>query len=270
MAGNVVVWHFPSAVTGHSLARGFLSSLKEISDRDYPGKNYFKHDIPALDIDRYEVSREGSNQKTADAVVGICNRRQEKPVNGRLLMVELRMNYRNVENLSVSALSGKESHTRDILHGCPDDVLVDLTYCLVFDPGLEELATRWLFRQQRANSRLNAWKSFSPEKFCNYINAGVELSPDPKEETIILGERLKHAAEKSDVDLLEAEWDAVREYMTLCGLRYELIECRYLSDVIKEALSSFDESNVLNEYERGYLHLLRDEMLKIAEHYSVS
>lgn len=49
MASNVAIWHYPDAVTGHSLAQKALSSLGNISDRDYPSAHYFSCDIPALE-----------------------------------------------------------------------------------------------------------------------------------------------------------------------------------------------------------------------------
>ena len=111
MANNVSIWHFPDVIIGHSLSQKFGSSLKEISDRDYADKGYFECDIPAIDIDSYEVSLHGDNQRTVDAAIGICNERQGLPVNERLLLVELRMNYKNVDNLSISTLSEKEAHS---------------------------------------------------------------------------------------------------------------------------------------------------------------
>lgn len=269
MANNVAVWHFPDIIVGHSLSKKVFSSLKDISNKDYPDKRYFEWEIPALDIDRYEKSLGGDNQKTVDAVIGICNERQGKPINGRLLLVELRMKYENVDNLSISALLGKESHTREILRDCPDDVPIDASYCLVFDYKIEQYAYNWLSRQQRSNPNLINWKSFSPTTFCNYINISVQFPYTPKKETILMGDRFKSAAQSGEIDIFDIEATNIKEYITTCGLIYEHRECEYLSDIVIEAFSLFDKTQLSDEYEKAYLEVIMDDLLKITTKYHI-
>lgn len=109
MAHKVYIRHSGEVVSSHPLARqGFAQTLSRISDRDYPRKGYFADtDIPAIDIDTYETSRPGSNSRTADAAIGICDESGGRRTRHRLLLVELRMDYSTVTNLHVGEMTEK-------------------------------------------------------------------------------------------------------------------------------------------------------------------
>lgn len=264
MASDVAIWHYPDAVTGHSLAQKALSSLGNISDRDYPSAHYFSCDIPALDMDRYEASLHGDNKKTADAVVGICNERQGKAVDGRLLLVELRMDYRTVSNLSVSSLAEKETHTRQLLRSCPDDRRIDLSYCLIFDYKLEQQAYSWMSRIRRSDKVAEAWRTFTPATFCNYINIGKTMPYTPCRETVEAGERFKSAARTGTIEAFDKEWSVIEAYMLACALRNEFGECAYLSEVLTEAVALFDTAKLDDESDRAYFDIINEDIMRLA------
>lgn len=88
----------------------------DISERDYPGKNYFDSRIDALDMDSYEKKLcKSQPQSTADAVIGIMNCENKSTSNPRLLLVELRMKYKNAANLTKQRLEDKVVHTKQML-----------------------------------------------------------------------------------------------------------------------------------------------------------
>lgn len=88
----------------------------DISERDYPGKNYFDRRIDALDMDSCEKKLcKSQPQSTADAVIGIMTCENKTTSNPRLLLVELRMKYKNAANLTKQKLEDKIVHTKQLL-----------------------------------------------------------------------------------------------------------------------------------------------------------
>ena len=90
-------------VREHSLYARCPSTLNEISNRDYPGTDYFNPDIIGLDMDDYERRTcYGHANNTVDAVIGICTCQNKKKSSPRLLLVELRMGYEKANNPMLS------------------------------------------------------------------------------------------------------------------------------------------------------------------------
>lgn len=267
MANNLAVWHYPDAVTGHTLARNVLSSLKELSERDYPGGHYFACDVPALDMDSYETSLRGENRKTADAVVGICNERQGQPADGRLLLVELRMDYRCVSNLSVTSLLEKESHTRELLRACPDDRHIDPSYCLIFDYKIEQQAYSWMSRIRKSNRTTKLWKTFSPRSFVTYINVDKTMPYTPRQETVEVEDRFRATVQAGDIGDFDRAWSAAENYILKCARRNEFGECAYLSAALTDAVALFDADSLDDESDQLYFDIIKDDLLKLAARY---
>lgn len=259
MVAENMIWHHSQVVTEHSLYRNFGCELSEISERDYPGRNYITHEIPALDMDSYETSLKGNNDCTVDAVVGICNERQNIVVRGRHLLVELRMNYINMDNLSVAEINQKNVHTRDLLKACVDNIPVDPTLCLLFDNSVENQAVSWVSRKKSEFKFTSNWFSFSPTTFCNYINAGKPRPYTPRPETVQAAGRFMSQAAKNDLELLDKEFMYIRGYMDNCRLRYEKGECEYLIDSIVEGIGRFNK-DLLKEEDVDLYEIIKDDV----------
>lgn len=254
MGAENLIWIHSDIIITHSLYPNFGRSLSEISDRDYPGRSYIKEDIEALDLDSYETSLPNSqNDCTVDAVVGICNERQGSPCNGRHLLVELRMAYRNVENLSASDIRQKDVHSRDLLMGCPDNTPIDRSLCLVFDPSVIFRAERWVNRIKLQYPYAEYWIAFSPSTFCNHVNAGKPIPYSPKSQTIQMADRFEATVPTNSIEILEEGYESVRNYLTDCRNRYEKGECKYLCQRISETLDRI-KSWIFSEEDDKDLH----------------
>ena len=71
-----------------------------------------------VSLDDYEAKvLKGSNDCTMDAAIGIGNYANNRVTTSRLMLVELRMGYDNVDNLSASSLENKISHSENLLSG---------------------------------------------------------------------------------------------------------------------------------------------------------
>lgn len=269
MGAENLIWIHSEIIVTHSLYPHFGCLLSEISDRDYPGRSYIKEDIEALDLDAYETSLPNShNDCTVDAVVGICNERQGTPCNSRHLLVELRMDYRNVDNLSVSNIRQKDVHSRELLMGCPDNTPIDRSLCLVFDPSIISQAERWLNRISLQHTYARYWLTFSPDTLCNYVNAGKQIPYTPKAETIQIGDRFVGIATTSNLERLEEEYEKMRDYLSNCRNRYEKGECKYLCQRIAESLDKLKSWDFSKEDDKDIYEILIEDIERLLISYN--
>lgn len=232
-----VVWLHSHIIISHSLYPKFGCSLSDISERDYPNRNYIADSIEALDLDSYETSLQGrDNDCTVDAVLGICNERQGKPCNPRHLLVELRMDYKSTKNLSPSDIRQKDVHSRDLLKACVDRTPIDPSLCLLFDNSIIFQAERWLSRIQSEHSYANTWLVFSPLAFCNYVNVNKDFPYTPKAATIDIVSRFRANLDTPDLDILEKESQNISNYLSESRQRYEKGECIYICQCLDDTL----------------------------------
>lgn len=264
---NDSVRHHPETIVNHSIARqGFASTLELLCERDSHGKGYFKGTvIPALDLDAFETKRtgKGNNECTVDAVVGVCTRRRQKYILHRLLMVELRTNYGSADNLSIKKIAKKESHSRQLLTACPDNIPIDHHVCLVFKPSVEAEAVNWLARYRKEDDRLVYWEVYSPDTFCNYINYFTREPFIPKPETTDIINRFKAILESNEPARIDSEWETSRRYLEMCRLRYELEEASYLSEQISNAITEHKLPEDIDEEDAEYINLIFEDITKI-------
>lgn len=159
-------------VRGHKLYRYCASYLQTVSDRDYRGKYTFNHGVECLDMDAYEA-RESSGQKerTVDAVIGIASFENNRKSRSRLLLVELRMKYKNTDNLSLSDMSAKVAHTTQLL---TRETAIDKHCALVFSEKVAPRARRWLYRFGKEKRGKVAFEAFSVHDF------NICIRPDNK------------------------------------------------------------------------------------------
>ena len=106
-----------SLILGHPFYGVAPSTLKRVSEKDYPGENHFSKDALCIDLDAYEEMQCGQNDCTVDAVIGVADYNRNKLANASLALVELRMKYRSVSNLDFSNMARKVQHSKGLLAG---------------------------------------------------------------------------------------------------------------------------------------------------------
>ena len=76
--------------------------------------NAFPGAMRCIDLDAYEKGmKKGIHNPTVDAVIGVFSGKISE-----LVLVELRLNYKNADNLSLTKLEEKVSCSKNILSGC--------------------------------------------------------------------------------------------------------------------------------------------------------
>lgn len=128
-------------INSHPIYSQCGSTLDAVSKKDYPNEDFFDKSINCLDMDAYETKTcHGCKDHTMDAVIGIKSYLNNKFHSTRLLLVELRMDYKSEKNLSKTALENKVSHTKDLLgNGSP----INVNSFFIFRPGVIQRVKRW-------------------------------------------------------------------------------------------------------------------------------
>lgn len=147
---------------------------KDISNRDYPGKNYFNPQIEALDMDSYEKKNCGGNADcTTDAVIGLSSCRNKTLYDHRLLLVELRMNYQSADTLSKSSMENKVIHTKQLLgSGC---LPINRKTIFVFTEKVAPQARHWVEAQKHEGGEIQNFVVYSVKEFRDNILSYDEL-----------------------------------------------------------------------------------------------
>ena len=92
----------------------YLVNFNALVKREGGPANAFPGAMRCIDLDAYEKGlKKGIHNPTVDAVIGVSAGRSAE-----LVMVELRLNYKNVNNLSPTKLEEKVSCSKNILSGC--------------------------------------------------------------------------------------------------------------------------------------------------------
>jgi hypothetical protein len=153
----------------HTLYAYCASTLNAVSERDYPGKNYFDPQIACLDVDTYETSIcQGEANCTTDAVIGISSCENKVLSEHRLLLVELRMKYQNANNLNKSEWERKVSHTKELLDG---ELTIAPQYIFVFTEKVAPQARHWMAYRKQEGGILRKCIVYSVREFRDNIRS---------------------------------------------------------------------------------------------------
>lgn len=265
MGNDEIVWPYEKEITEHPLANNFLSTLDTLAERDSPRHHFFVKDTKAISLDDYEIykaKKEGTERKkTVDAVIGICNEKQGKPKNPRLLLIELRLNYTNPDNLSYSEIHEKEIHSRNLLSKFIDKRRVDETYVLIFNETVFQQLRRNFYSRKNGNKKYKKWEIYTPEKFSNRVNLGKDLPYTPQEKSIGIIEKINDISSKKDMEGLEKIWEYTIDYMNMLYSKSKIAEYEWFINNLYSIISNFDE-NALTDDQKIILEIIREDIIK--------
>lgn len=164
-------------VTEHAIAqRGCMHLLDALAENDYHKGGYFDKRIKCLSLDEYEEKVcGGSKDNTMDAAVGICDYVNNRAVNPRLMLVELRMGYDSADNLSRSSLEHKITHSRNLLV----DTRMEKTNFFVFTDTIAPKAKSWAMRMAYAARFKPDWEMLGVTQFNELLNFESDMPYHP-------------------------------------------------------------------------------------------
>lgn len=167
-----------TVVEEHSFYPLCSSTLNNVSNRDYPNSDYFNPCIECLDMDTYEsnILRKGQADRTVDAVIGISTYENNRALNSRLLLIELRIGYDNVSNLSKTGMEAKITYTKSLLGG---EKTIERESLFVFNDKVAPQAERWFDRQSRTGGDIRDCRVCSVSDFSTIIKSNSDFPYKP-------------------------------------------------------------------------------------------
>lgn len=164
-----------AVLQGHVLYAKYHSPLHVISLKDYKHDIYFQSrpDIEGIDIDQFEIDRSiADRDMTMDAMVGVADYNNNRTVNNRLVLLELRMDYDSTKRLRHKKLLGKIKHTRAAVGM---SVRVDEENVFVFHKDIAEEAKKWMFNTSQEYPDAKGWVAMSPDELENLLQSQASM-----------------------------------------------------------------------------------------------
>lgn len=223
-------------VREHSLYRLCPALLNGVSNRDYPGSDYFDTRIECLDMDSYEkkVMHKAQADNTVDAVIGVGTYHNNRAVDARLLLVEFRMGYESTGNLSKTEMERKVVYTKSLLGG---EKTVSRQSLFVFSEKVAPMAKNWFDRQQKTGGNFRDCESCSVVDFGRNIKALSDFPYVPvySEQAIVRSFQRKDG------------WEYIEQMEFWCEKARELLyknplECDHIREVVKKEWENFRNS----------------------------
>lgn len=245
-------------VQEHSLFRFCGSTLNDVSDKDYQGKYKFNPDIECLDIDNYEknVLKKQQSFHTGDAVIGISTYENNRDKDPRLMVVELRMGYVSISNLSKKDMEAKVTYTKSLLGG---EKSISRESIFIFNNGFIAQAKSWFNRNSRTGGELRNCIPVSASEFSVKVKSKSDFPYKP----IHKKEDIKMNMLQSEV---KADWTSVFRYVGYwCDkaedYRYKNpSEFGHITTVLKEYWTDFKSNNyTLNDDEKLTLLIIEED-----------
>ena len=215
--------------------------MNDVSNKDYQGRYKFNPDIKCLDIDEYEknVLRKKLSFHTGDAVIGISTYENNRGMNPRLLVVELRMGYVSTSNLSKTAMEDKVIYTKSLLGG---EKSINRKSIFVFNNNFIAQAKSWFSRNSRTGGELKNCIPVSISEFPIKVKSQSDFPyiPIHKKETIMMNIiQCKKEADWINVFRYVRYWcNKAEEYRYKNSLEFE-----HITTVLKEFWTEFKSKN---------------------------
>lgn len=254
------VFSCPDAVRRHALSPQFLSTLHSLSERDYPGEQYFHGtEIDAIDMDRYEKSLSGDDNRTVDAAIGIATGHDDGELRDpRLMLVELRMGFRNPRHITAKPLREKTDNSRRRLLSADTDCKIDPTVVFVFNPKAIQSGISVIRRLATEVSASNEWKAMTPDELCDYINYGKTPLYMPSAGLKDMAGRLLRAA-TGPVGEFEPVLNEAKKNYDICRTRFRMADCGFIAGAIAEAITAMEcRRDSMDSDDADYLDILKE------------
>lgn len=233
-------------IVSHPWNQKYKVTLSDISERDYPGKNYLPTRSSALDIDTFESDHAGLLDKTIDAAVGICDYDGNNHSSKRLSLVELRMNYKSCNSLKHNSLADKVSHTKDLLIDHYIDSLVFFVFTDQVAPQVRSLFSRW---KSENKSDVKNWKAIGVSSYIeDHMKTEADVPYIPHHNLTNLNNSFAKVSDCANalIDLLTYWKQEIDKELTM----YHENEVKAIKEAVNNAMQSISLDNISNESER--------------------
>lgn len=240
-------------VKRHPFYSSCASTLNDVSNRDYPGTDYFDPSIECLDMDAYEHSLSKKNpDRTVDAVIGIA---LPHSASRSLLLIELKMGCTKLSSLSKGELEHKVCYTKSLLSGV---CTIHKDSIFIFTEAMYQQAKSWFYRQSMCGGELRNSEVFSVSMFSNQVK---KISSDYK--PIHTQESITNSLERHRLDSDWQKFFNQIQYWCEQALKYkyrhENPEYENISSVLRNIWSDLDEKDFTSDDDVYYKKLNLEE-----------
>lgn len=255
-------------VAKHLLAQSHMDTLQAISWRDYHPVDYFPEppQIAALDLDGYEKSlNKRQLDCTGDAVIGVATDCQNgRFISPRLLLVELRMNYKHGDNISLTSLQNKVNHSKTLLLDGTSP-LHD-KYYFVFTMYIAEQAKRYLRDEAQERGRMSEYCVVSVDEMKKILidPSTLPYTPIHSKEEIQNSLMPLISKKKIDVKNLLIRLEYWVQELQSAFKSYNVDELHHLLDVLSPVISSLLANPMyqkLSEEDQLEIEIVTEEIL---------
>ena len=249
-----------AVLQGHPLYARYSMPLPVISLKDYPHESYFqsRHDIEGIDIDQFEIDRTiADRDMTMDAMVGVADYSNNRPVNNRLLLLELRMDYDSTKHLRHSKLHGKINHTRAAIG---TSVRVDEENVFVFRNDVAEQAKKWMFSTSQEYLEAKNWVALSPDELSNMLQSLADMPYQAITDMKPVDESLSKKIAAKDFEAVMEIIDYWHRKAEQFKLRYQLKEEQHIKDHLHDVWQLIKAKDyTLNADQQVYVDLMEED-----------
>ena len=238
-------------VRNHTFPNFCKSTLRDVSEVDYPRKNYFNPSIECLSLDSY-VHSLGLPRipKTMDAAIGIRNYSCNRTVSPRMLLVELRMDYESDGNLRASELKEKNRASRGYV-SCAD-AIIDSRPVFVFTKECIEEDRSWHKRQTKTDGTISEWIFVSVPEFDDMIKDVKAMPVTYKNNIEEIKNELRNCFYNDGLEALIERISYWDDKVGMYELKYDLSESEYLKnglievwhEIVEKNLESFSDDDI--------------------------
>lgn len=230
-------------VEGHSLYRLCGSTLNTVSNRDYRNRDYFDPEIKCLDMDTYEknILQKSHADKTVDAVIGIGTFHHNRVEKHRLLLIELRIDYGSIRNLSITDMERKVRYTKGELGG--EKSINEETF-FIFNDNVTPQARNLFERLSETNAYVRKWLACSVSQFRQNVLSPRNLPYTPINKRCDIEKSIQAFCADSDSD----KYLKQIRYWCNEAVRYRYsntFEYNHIKAVVKESWKLFKEKTTL-------------------------
>lgn len=245
-------------VASHSIYLECKNNLNALSKKDYPKDSFFSSDIECLDLDSYEGKRaKGKPDKTMDAAVGIDDYINNRIVNPRLLLIELRMDYKSTDTLDVNTLRGKIQHSRVLLGS---ELRIDEDNYFIFRDNIAEKAKKWMFSISNEKSDAKKWKALSTSDLSSMLQDVSQMPYIPENDMTMPVNQIRQLITQHEFDKLLGVIDYWNTKAETFKQNYNHSEYNNILTGLKEAWQTLDPiRQVLKDDDLLIVEFIEDE-----------
>lgn len=221
-------------VNAHEQSKGFKTTLAAVSIRDYNQDYGFSDQVSAIDVDTWETSMSGKNDKTMDAAIGIADYTNNSKRASRFLLVELRMKYTGQAlNSKTSDMKSKSEHTRGMLVGDS----VDERSFFIFNNSVAPCVKRRISSEAKVDKSLDKWQIVTPKEFVALFQFEENLPYKPESPIESIKQEGELFVNQSNFARVIKHVKYWLDKVDVFYCQYKRQECKALIDVIQEVMN---------------------------------